>query len=86
VTDVPDHPPDLLASFAMDSGGVCPQTVAGWLWYCDEHDAHGNGDSEDEVQAYADTHREYLADVTPDPPCEVIVWERAPHDLGGSPG
>lgn len=32
-----DYPPSALDLSAMET--VCPQTVSGWLWYCDEHDS-----------------------------------------------
>jgi hypothetical protein len=59
---------------------ICPSTVAGWLWYCDNHDTHGNADTQDEAQAYAEAHREHFADDQADDPCDVIVWLRTPHE------
>jgi len=58
---------------------ICLSTQAGWLWYCDIHDTHGNADSEDEAETYADAHpREYYADEQADEPCPVTVWLRTP--------
>jgi hypothetical protein len=59
---------------------VCSSTVAGWLWYCDIHDTHGNADSEEEAEVYADAHREHFADQQDDEPCDVVVWLRTPHE------
>lgn len=38
---------------------TCPGTLSGWLWYCDVHDSHGNGDSEREVVAVARAHEDF---------------------------
>lgn len=27
-----------------------------WLWYCQEHDIHGDAPTEEEARAYADAH------------------------------
>ncbi len=76
-----DYPPPLLHVSASET--VCTATIAGWLWYCDEHDTHGNADSEDEARRMADAHGDYFLDLArgddPDP-CEIIVWMRAEHE------
>jgi hypothetical protein len=38
----------------------CKSTVTGWLWWCDEHDTHGNADSEDEAAVMAGAHEDYF--------------------------
>lgn len=58
---------------------VCPSTVTGWLWYCDEHDTHGNADSEAEAEAMAAAHVEFKTDEGWDP-CDVVVWQRVPQE------
>ena len=75
---VDDFPPSPLHDSAMTY--VCPGAVDGWLWYCDNHDTHGNADTEDEAEAYAEAHREYFQDEQDDDPCDVIVWLRTPHE------
>jgi hypothetical protein len=50
-------------------------TVGGWVWYCDEHDTHGNADTEDEAEYLADAHREFCADPYDLEGCEVTVWK-----------
>lgn len=37
----------------------CRSTVNGWLWYCDQHDTHGNADTEDEADYMATAHEEW---------------------------
>lgn len=51
-------------------------TVAGWYWYCDVHDTHGNADSEGEADALAGAHEAHkqLVDGEIDG-CEVVVVE-----------
>jgi hypothetical protein len=75
-----DYPPKPLDLSAME--GVCSETTNGWLYYCDEHDTHGNAGSQDEAEHMADAHVEFLlSDDEPDAePCEVIVWQRTPHE------
>lgn len=34
-------------------------TKAGWFWFCDEHDTHGNADSVEEAGFIADAHSEF---------------------------
>jgi hypothetical protein len=72
---------DILDVTAMES--VCPQTVAGWLWYCDEHDTHGNADSEEEAEHCADAHSEYMLMINGAEDaigCRTVVWYRTPHE------
>jgi hypothetical protein len=38
----------------------CASTQAGYTWYCDEHDTHGNADSEAEATWTGEAHREYF--------------------------
>jgi hypothetical protein len=56
-------------------GDICHETVNGWLWYCDEHDTHGNADSMAEAEHMADAHSEFWEDQTT---CVVAIWERRP--------
>lgn len=46
--------------FVLGARGSCPTTIGGWIWYCDEHDTHGNADSEEEAEFMADAHVEYF--------------------------
>lgn len=55
---------------------VCPQTVGGWLWYCDEHNTHGNADSEDEASSLAAVHAARFADDAVGAICRLVVWAR----------
>jgi len=66
---------------------VCPQTLRGWLWYCHEHDSHGNADSEEEAEMVAGAHEMFwqteLEDEDEDDedsPCDIIVWMRMTHE------
>jgi hypothetical protein len=34
-------------------------TQAGWLWFCDVHDTHGNADSQDEAHYVSASHEEF---------------------------
>ena len=43
------------------AAGVC-DTVHGWIWYCDQHDTHGNSDSEAEAAYMLDAHAEFFDD------------------------
>jgi hypothetical protein len=61
---------------------VCSDTAAGWLWYCDEHNTHGNADSEDEAEHMADAHVEFMV-YEGEEPCDVLVWQRTPHERAG---
>lgn len=40
--------------------GACESTMAGWIWYCDEHQTHGNADSSDEAEHMIDAHEEFF--------------------------
>lgn len=56
---------------------VCPQTVGGWLWYCNEHGSHGSGaGSEDEARSLAAVHASYFADNEVGEICQLAVWAR----------
>lgn len=78
--------PDWIGMFAPGGGGRCQDTVAGWLWYCDEHDSHGNADSEEEAWAVAQGHVDFFAVVTEDAEdddeyegeCVIYVWKVEP--------
>jgi hypothetical protein len=35
---------------------MCSSTIAGWLWYCDVNDTHGNADSDEEALFIAKSH------------------------------
>jgi hypothetical protein len=56
---------------------VCPATIAGWLWYCDEHGTHGNADSEDEAAAMVDVHVRYFTADTArrEHAATIYVWQ-----------
>ena len=79
-----DYMPDALDSAYQES--VCPQTLRGWLWYCHEHDSHGNADTEEEAELGAGAHELYWQGQLPDDapededPCDVIVWMRTQHE------
>ncbi len=45
------------ASSLLTSADYCG--LSGWYWYCEEHDAHGIADSEDEAEFVLDAHIEY---------------------------
>jgi cation transport regulator ChaB len=53
---------------------TCIQTEAGWLWYCDTHDTHGNADSEQEARYIARAHVEFCGGGG-DELCDVTVWD-----------
>ena len=59
---------------------VCPQTIGGWLWHCNEHDTHGNADSEDEARTLAAAHAAYFADDEVGEICQFAVWARTRPD------
>lgn len=48
--------------FTMVAANSCASTIAGWIWYCDEHNTHGNADSHEEAHHMAEAHVEYHAD------------------------
>ena len=72
------EPPDILDLVASES--VCPDTAVGWLWYCDEHDSHGNADSEDEARAVGRAHTSWHLGGKDGDACRVIVWQRTSHE------
>jgi hypothetical protein len=51
--------------------GVCETTVSGWVWYCDEHDSHGNADTEDEAVFMFDAHYDFHGH---DEECSPIIF------------
>ena len=55
---------------------VCPQTVGGWLWYCNEHNTHGNAGSDDEARSLAAAHAVYFAHDEVGEICQLSVWAR----------
>lgn len=59
--------------FQRVTAACCGSTVAGWLWYCDEHDTHGNADSEEEAWVVGGAHSDYHADGEPDLACDIRV-------------
>jgi hypothetical protein len=66
---------------------TCPETVAGWLWYCDEHNTHGNADSEDEAAAMVDAHiRYFLGDLTRREHANALYVWQIPVDPPGESG
>ncbi len=62
----------------MASRNVCPETVAGRVYYCDEHDTHGNADSQDEARYMAAAHTDFFIQLGEegDDPCDVFVFAR----------
>ena len=67
---MPDYPnrnrftnPESMAKLMSDmiSNGC---TIAGWFWYCDLHDTHGNADSEDEAEFIAEAHLEFHHEIS----------------------
>ena len=76
----------------MASRIVCPETFQGWIYYCDEHDTHGNADSKHEAQHMASAHTAYFLehDEGQADPCEVFIFARTyetrRHQLDSPPG
>src|SRR3954451_18759568 len=60
--------------------------LSGWYWYCEEHDAHGVADSEDEATFVLDAHVEYheLHDGEGCPPRGLMVIFQRPADDEGA--
>lgn len=58
---------------------VCEDTMAGWLWYCDVHDTHGNADHEVEAQFVAQAHVDFHAQTEE---CDIVIWLRTPLERG----
>jgi hypothetical protein len=78
------RPPLVLHVSAQED--FCSDTVAGWLWYCDVHDAHGNADSRAEAKHVAHAHRLFhaeAADDDDDEGCDIVVWMRTEHERRG---
>ena len=46
---------------ALITQNTCTQTVAGWIWYCDNCDTHGNADSVDEAQYMVEQHARFYS-------------------------
>jgi hypothetical protein len=44
---------------ALITQNTCTSTVAGWIWYCDSCDTHGNADSSDEAEYMTGQHARY---------------------------
>lgn len=58
---------------------ICSDTADGWLWYCDEHDTHGNADDQGEAEYLAAAHRAWHQRSSRYETCpELIVWRRTP--------
>ena len=72
MTDVNEDP----VTLAWAQKHVCPQTIRGWLWYCNEHDTHGIAGSEDEACSLAAVHAAYFADDEVGEVCQLAVWAR----------
>ncbi len=50
-------------------------TIAGWYWYCDECDTHGNADTEAEAWTIARAHEQFQSSVRlGDAECELCVF------------
>jgi hypothetical protein len=76
-----DDPLQPLDMTAMER--VCSDTGNAWLWYCDDHDTHGNADSEDEAHHVAAAHVAYFmgeVGAQPGDECSMLVWRRVPHE------
>ncbi len=71
-----DLPPSVLFLSAAES--VCRDTASGWLWYCDEHDTHGNANSEDEAELVGGAHSDYWDEGLDR--CQVMIWQRTRHE------
>ena len=87
---LPDMDDELLPPPAFHMSAqedLCSDTVAGWLWYCDLHDTHGNANSRAEAKHVAHAHREFYAkavELDEDEACDIVVWMRTDHERGGS--
>ena len=46
--------------FELNARNSCPTTIDGWVWYCDEHQTHGNADSEEEAEHMSEAHVEFF--------------------------
>lgn len=63
-----------------EAPGPCASTVAGWVWYCDEHDTHGNADSKEEAEHVAAAHQNFSNDG--DEGCPLRIYFVAYEDQG----
>ena len=76
-----------LANFAGIVSGTCDSTNDGiWLWYCDEHDTHGNAESEEEADVLGHAHQMYqyekmLESINDDPTCEWFDPDLCDYDV-----
>lgn len=73
MTDVSSPSPRHIDAMAS----VCEDAVAGWLWYCDDHDTHGNADHEAEVQLVAQAHVSFHSQRED---CDIVIWSRTSHE------
>jgi len=56
-------------------------TIAGWYWYCDACDTHGNADSEPEAWWTGRAHEDYQRSIQlGDECCDLFVWRVAGGD------
>lgn len=78
-----DDPPDALDTETMS--GTCPDTLAAWLWACDEHQDHGTADSQDEAEQHADLHESWHEEHDAPDGCHTVVWQRTPHERTATP-
>lgn len=72
------RPPSARLVVAMAS--ACPETLNGWLWYCDVHDVHGTANSKEEAEYIADGHRAYHDRDSFQHRCHVVIWLRTQHE------
>lgn len=62
-------------------------TVAGWYWYCDVHDTHGNADSKAEAEFVSDAHRVYFQSFPVEyEECDLSIIEVSPVGLAVTDG
>jgi len=52
---------------------MCKSTVAGWLWYCDVHDTHGNATTAEEALAMTQAHIAFWSEDKSLPVCDVYT-------------
>ena len=57
----------------MIAANVAPCTLAGWIWYCDVHDTHGNADHEAEAFFMANAHEDFYAEDDDFEGCDLMV-------------
>jgi endo-1,4-beta-mannosidase len=46
---------------ALITQNTCTNTIAGWIWYCDNCITHGNANSSDEAGYMAEQHAKYYS-------------------------